>query len=87
MRLVDADDVIKAVDKHTKDDTEIVLDEDISCILEEVPTIARIDAIDNERMFLYKWRIDNKNPEYFPDKIKINKGLLTAIQELKGRAD
>lgn len=37
-RIVDIDDVIKAIDKHTKDEGEIVLDEDISIILEEVPT-------------------------------------------------
>lgn len=37
-RLVDVDAVIKAVDRHTKDEPEIVLDNDITCILEEVPT-------------------------------------------------
>ena len=37
-RLVDIDEVILAVDKHTKDESEIVLDEDITVILEEVPT-------------------------------------------------
>lgn len=35
-RLVDIDDVIKIVDKHTDDESR--LDDDISCILEEVPT-------------------------------------------------
>lgn len=35
-RLVDIDDVILAVDKHTYNDCS--LDEDISVILEEVPT-------------------------------------------------
>lgn len=38
-RIVDIDDVIKAIDKHTKDEGKIVLDEDISIILEEVPTV------------------------------------------------
>ena len=37
-RLVDIDEVIKAIDKHTKDESEVVLDEDITVILEEVPT-------------------------------------------------
>lgn len=33
-------DVIKAVDKHTIDTSEIVLDEDITVILEELPSVA-----------------------------------------------
>jgi len=44
-RLVDIDDVIKAVDRHTKDEFEIVLDNDITCILEEVPTAYDVDAV------------------------------------------
>ena len=47
MRLIDADGdlisrqaVIKAVDKHTLDRSEIVLDEDITVILEEIPSVA-----------------------------------------------
>lgn len=36
-KYVKTDDVIKAVDKHTKDEVEIVLDDDITCILEEIP--------------------------------------------------
>lgn len=83
MRLIDADALLEMVE-----DTELTFDggvdiNELGRIINNAPTIARIDAIDNERMFLYKWRIDNKNPEYFPDKIKINKGLLTAIQEIK----
>ena len=37
-RLLCEDDVIKAVDKHTNDDGN--LDDDISCILEEVKDVA-----------------------------------------------
>lgn len=37
MRLIDADAVIKAIDNHTN--SNLQLDEDITCILEEVPTI------------------------------------------------
>lgn len=37
MRLLSEDDVIKSVDRHTKDDGR--LDDDITCILEEVPAI------------------------------------------------
>ena len=36
-RLLCEDDVIKAVDKHTKEDD--MLDDDISCILEEVKDV------------------------------------------------
>ena len=40
MRLIDSDAVIKAIDKHTFDtDDGLCLDDDITCILEEVPTI------------------------------------------------
>lgn len=44
-RLIDESDVIKAIDRHTKDCSEVVLDNDISCILEEVPT-----AYDTEKV-------------------------------------
>lgn len=37
-RLVDIDEVIRAIDKHTFNGNE--LDEDISVILEEVPTVS-----------------------------------------------
>lgn len=36
MKLLKYEDVIKAVDEHTNDDGR--LDDDITCILEEVPT-------------------------------------------------
>ena len=36
MKLLKYEDVVKAVDKHTNDDGR--LDDDITCILEEVPT-------------------------------------------------
>lgn len=35
MRLLSEDDVVKVVDQHTKEDGR--LDDDITCILEEVP--------------------------------------------------
>lgn len=44
-RLVDVDNVIKAVDKHTKDKSEVVLDDDISVILEEVPTAYDVEKV------------------------------------------
>ena len=40
MRLINSDDVIKAIDKHTFDtDDGLCLDDDITCILEDMPTI------------------------------------------------
>lgn len=47
-RLVDTDDVIKAVDRHVKEDAEAVLDDDISCILEEVPTAYDVEKVVKE---------------------------------------
>ena len=41
-RLLCEDDVIKAVDKHTNDDGS--LDDDISCILEEVKDVVITDS-------------------------------------------
>lgn len=42
-RLLDEDDVIRAVDKHTDDDN--VLDDDITCVLENVPTAQSLNWI------------------------------------------
>ena len=36
MRLLSEDDVVKVIDRHTENDGR--LDDDITCILEEVPT-------------------------------------------------
>lgn len=44
-KLVDINDVIKVVDRHTKNESEIVLDNDITCILEEVQIVYDIDEI------------------------------------------
>lgn len=39
MRLIDVDAVIKVIDEHTFDtDDGVCLDDDITCILEEVPS-------------------------------------------------
>lgn len=37
MRLLSEEDVIKVIDQHMKDDGR--LDDDVTCILEEVPTV------------------------------------------------
>ena len=50
-RLLFEKDVIKAVDRHTKDDDR--LDDDISCILEEITSpvfVGSKDALKNEPM-------------------------------------
>lgn len=44
-RLIYEDAVIKAIDKHTKDSSEIILDNDITCILEEVPTAFDLEKV------------------------------------------
>ena len=58
-RLLFEKDVIRAVDKHTKDDER--LDDDISCILEEITSPIQVGSIkieDNpiqkQRRILYK---------------------------------
>ena len=61
MRLLNEKDVIKIVDKHTNEDN--TLDDDISCILEEVPTAYDLEAVSkalkNEMEFP-----DNDYPEW-----------------------
>lgn len=42
-RLIDTDVLVKVMDKHTKDDD--TLDDDITCILEEVPTAYDVEAV------------------------------------------
>ena len=53
-RLISEQAVIKAVDKHTLDRSEIVLDEDITVILEEVPSVAIPSAEPKTEQFA-KW--------------------------------
>ena len=43
MRLVDENDVIKMVDKYTNDDG--TLEEDISCIVENIPTAYDVEKV------------------------------------------
>lgn len=49
-KYVTVDQVIKAVDRHTKSTSEIVLDDDISVILEEIPA-ARVRKNDTGRWY------------------------------------
>ena len=49
MRLIDADEVVKAIDHHTFDTADgLCLDEDITIILEELPSVS-IEQIKWER--------------------------------------
>lgn len=43
MRLVDADVLVEIIDKHTM--TDGALDDDIACILEQVPTAYDVDKV------------------------------------------
>lgn len=53
-RLLFESDVIKAVDKHTKDDDR--LDDDISCILEEITSPIQVGSIKIEDEPMQKQR-------------------------------
>lgn len=53
-RLLFESDVIKAVDKHTKDDDR--LDDDISCILEEITSPIQVGSIKIEDKPVQKQR-------------------------------
>ena len=59
-RLIDVNAVIKAIDKHTFDtDDGLCLDDDITCILEEVPTI--------EERKTGKWERHYSRPNVYAD--------------------
>lgn len=53
-RLLFEEDIIKAVDKHTKDDDR--LDDDISCILEEITSPIQVGSIKIEDKPIQKQR-------------------------------
>ena len=53
-RLLFEEDVIRAVDKHTKDDDR--LDDDISCILEEITSPIKVGSIKIEDKPIQKQR-------------------------------
>ena len=53
-RLLFEEDIIKAVDKHTKDDER--LDDDISCILEEITSPIQVGSIKIEDNPIQKQR-------------------------------
>ena len=53
-RLLFENDVIKAVDRHTNDDSQ--LDDDISCILEEITSPIKVGSIKIEDKPIQKQR-------------------------------
>ena len=53
-RLLFEKDVIRAVDKHTNDDSQ--LDDDISCILEEITSAIKVGSIKIESKPIQKQR-------------------------------
>lgn len=75
-RLLREEDIIRAVDKHTNDDNR--LDNDISCILEEVPDIFddhEIKFKENEDSCLL-------NPKVFIFQADSDMGTSVQIQEI-----
>ena len=53
-RLLFEEDVIRAVDKHTNDDSQ--LDDDISCIIEEVDTVVLVGS----KEAIYSLKVETK---------------------------
>ena len=49
-RLIDADVLVKIIDKHTNDENQ--LDDDITCILEEIPTVEAVPVVHGEWVFV-----------------------------------
>lgn len=87
-RLLCEDDVIKAVDKHTNEDG--TLDDDISCILEEVKdAISFADPDPNEITIMPDMKTTVTAPRVFIfksnstklDVVKVQKGLKRMIEE------
>ena len=60
-RLVNTEDVIRTVDAHTYGDN--CLNEDISCILEEVPTVIKTD-IEEFADYLIEWIVCKNDMEF-----------------------
>lgn len=44
-KLLNSDDVIKAIDRHTKEGSNLELDEDVSVILESIPEVNLDDFV------------------------------------------
>ena len=78
MRLIDADEVVKAIDRHTFDTVDgLCLDEDITIILEEVPTAQPKKGKWEDRSFtgLHRYRCDQCGGlSYFADNFCPNCG-------------
>ena len=68
-RLVDTDTLVKIIDRHTTEDGR--LDNDITCILEEVPTAYDSEKVmDQVRVDCYTMGFDESQAEIIASDIK-----------------
>lgn len=86
-RLIDADVLVKIIDKHTNDENQ--LDDDITCILEEVPTAYDVDKVVKELKAKMKniYGLYNRETpilESLSRKDAFNNGICEAIEIVKG---
>lgn len=79
-RLIDEDILVKHIDKHTHDQN--TLDDDITCILEEVPTAFDVDAVVREIEKEIEWAQTHGTDKSFRDG-RLS-GLCTAIRIVRG---
>ena len=79
-RLIDENILVKYIDKHTHDQN--TLDDDITCILEEVPTAFDVDAVIGEIEYEIKWAETHGTDKSFRNG-RVS-GLLTAIRIVRG---
>lgn len=79
-RLIDENILVKYIDKHTHDQN--ILDDDITCILEEVPTAFDVDSVVREIEEEIEWAATHRTNKNFRDG-RIS-GLRTAIRIVKG---
>ena len=78
-RLVDADVLVKIIDKHTNDDNQ--LDNDITCILEEVPTAYDVEKVERQVKDYFLEVLNNCEEEYIPNAIlKYNKAICEIVR-------
>ena len=85
-RLIDADVLVKIIDKHTNDENQ--LDDDITCILEEVPTAYDVDKVVKELKAKMKniYGLYNRETpilESLSRKDAFNNGICEAIEIVK----
>ena len=78
-RLVDTDVLVKIIDKHTNDDSQ--LDNDITCILEEVPTAYDVEKVMKQIHDYFCKVIDDCEEDIVPHEIlKYNKAICEIVR-------